>query len=145
MKFLVLEDIKAQCTDTDLDVLSQSSEENVDMSESRAIAFFKGYLTRYDVETIFADIEGTVPAPDTRNPALVMFLIDYILYILYGAQPDRLIPDIRVRRRDEAVKWLEQVQKGNTIPDLPTVDTGDETDINSPVKTGYNTRVTSSW
>jgi len=138
MIYLTDNDIKKQCTNADLDVLAQSDANTKDLSEQSAISFFRGYLKRYDVDAIFTNTS-------IRDAALVMFLVDYFLYILYAAQPDRLIPDIRVRRRDEAVTWLEGVQKGNISPDLPTVDTEEETDINNPFKWGSNTKISSSW
>ncbi|HLO59047.1 MAG TPA: hypothetical protein VK172_14780 [Lentimicrobium sp.] len=145
MKFIFESDIKKQCTDADLEVLSQSDSSTLNGAEASTISFFRGYLKRYDVDTIFADLEGNVPNPDTRNASLVMFVIDYMLYLLYSAQPDRLIPDIRVRRKDEAVTWLEGVSRGLIAPDLPTVDSTDERDLNNPFKWGSNTKVSSSW
>jgi phage gp36-like protein len=144
MIFIFDEDIKKQCTVADLDVLAQSDEDVKDSAEKSAISFFRGYLKRYDVDTIFTEL-SELPEPDTRNASLVMFLIDYFLYILYSAQPDRLIPDIRVKRYEDAVHWLEGIQKGNVSPDLPTVDSEDETDINSTFKYGSEPRVSTTW
>ena len=138
-------DIRPVCTQEDLEVLAQATDAYKNSAEARTISFFKGYLGRYDVDEIFADNGGQVPDPDTRNASLVMFVVDYFLYILYGGQPDRLIPDIRVRRYEEAVKWLEGIQKGKVSPDLPTVDTDEETDVNSSFRWGSADRVTSSW
>jgi phage gp36-like protein len=144
MTFIFDDDIKKQCNDADLEVLSQSDDSTKEGAEESAISFFRGYLKRYDVDKIFADLDD-IPYPDTRDASLVMFLIDYMLYILYSGQPDRLIPDIRVRRRDEAVEWLQGISKGNVSPDFPTVDTADETDINSSLKFGSNTKVSGTW
>ncbi len=144
MIFIFDTDIKKQCTAADLDVLAQSDEDVKDNAEASAISFFRGYLKRYAVDTIFAILDD-VPEPETRNPSLVMFLIDYFLYILYSAQPDRLIPDIRVKRYEDAVKWLEGIQKGNVSPDLPTLDIDGETDVNSAFKYGSGDRVSSIW
>lgn len=145
MKFITEADIKKQCTSADLEVLAQSDEDVKNSAEASAISFFSSYLRRYDVVAVFHDYNGTIPDPDPREASLVMFLIDYFLYILYAAQPDRLIPDIRVRRSEEAVKWLEGVAKGMVSPDLPTVDDDDETDINNPFKYGFNTKVSGTW
>lgn len=145
MKVLTDDDIKKQCNPADLEVLSQSDEETKNGAEASAISFFRGFLRRYNVDAIFTDINDTVPDPDTRDASLVMFLIDYMLYILYASQPDRLIPDIRVRRRDEAVEWLQGVAKGVISPDFPTVDSSDESDLNNPFKFGSNPKVSSSW
>ena len=130
-------DIKAQCTPPDLAVLSQSDESTKTAVEKRAIGFFRGFLKRYDVDAVFTGTE--------HDAALEMFLIDYFIYILYSTQPDRLIPDMRVRRRDEVIDWLKGVQKGEIIPDLPLINSDDEEDINSPIKWGGNKRVSSNW
>lgn len=145
MKFIVDGDINPVCTPEDLEVLAHATDENKNRAENSTISFFRGFLKRYDVDTIFTDYEEEIPDPDPRNASLVMFVVDYFLYILYGAQPDRLIPDIRVKRYEDAVKWLQDVQKGIISPDLPTVDTDDETDINSSFKWGGNERVSSIW
>lgn len=144
MIFIFNEDIKKQCTAADLDVLAQSDSKVKDSAELSAISFFRGYLKRYDVDTIFTEL-GAIPDPDTRNASLLMFLIDYFLYILYSSQPDRLIPDIRVERYKDAVKWLEGIQKGNISPDIPTVDSDESTDINSSFRFSSETRVSSIW
>ncbi|NJM14025.1 MAG: DUF1320 family protein [Bacteroidales bacterium] len=74
-----------------------------------------------------------------------MFFIDYFLYLLYASRPDRQIPDMRVRRRDEAVEWLKEIQAGKVDPSLPTIDTELTTDVNNPFKWGSNKRVNTSW
>lgn len=144
MNYLTDTDIKKQCTPEDLQVLSQSDEATKTSAEASTISFFRGYLKRFDVEAIFA-VTIPIPNPDPRNSSLVMFMIDYLLYILYSAQPDRLIPDIRVRRRDEAVIWLEGISKGLIAPDFPLVTDSDGNDTNSPFKWGSVTRVSGTW
>jgi hypothetical protein len=145
MIFITDNDIKKQCTSDDLQVLSQSDNNTKNSSEASAISFFRGFLKRYDVNKIFVNYNGSIPDPDPRNASLLMFLIDYFLYILYAAQPDRLIPDIRVRRRDEAVEWLRGVQRGEISPDLPTVDDDTMSDINNPIKWNSNKKISNPW
>jgi phage gp36-like protein len=142
MKFLKHEDIRSQCSAEDLDVLSQSSDKNLDDSEEKTISVFEGFLSRYDLEKVFAPKTG---ATDTRNKALIMYMVDHLLYILYSAQPDRLIPDMRVKRYDDTISWLKGIQKGDISPAFPTVDSEEETDINSGFRCGSNTRVSGSW
>lgn len=143
MVYLTDNDIKKVCADEDLAILEETGISSKDNAEGASIALFKGYLRgRYDVADIFTqwDEQGE----DPRDAALVMFLADYMLYVLYASQPDRLIPENRVDRKDEALNWLKGIQKGEIIPDFKLLTDADGEEIH-PIKTGYNTRVSSNW
>jgi phage gp36-like protein len=137
-------DIKQVCTPEDLEVLQQADDTTKSRAIKTAISYFKGFLrNRYDINTIFQDWDGQ--GEDPRDPALVTFLADYMLYTLYAAQPDRLIPEMRVTRKEDADEWLKGIQSGKINPGFQTWDTEDESDINNPIRFGSGKRTSSVW
>jgi len=143
LAFLTEADLLELCSQDELDIITNSSDAVIEGAELKAIEVFKDYLrNRYNVTLCFAP---ATEEADNRNKGLVMFLTDYLLYVLYANQPDRLIPEIKVQRKDEALEWLKMISAGRISPDLPTQDSETETDINSPVKVGYSTRKMTNW
>ena len=79
-----------------------------------------GYLRpKYDTEKIF-QAEG-----DERNKRIVMYVCDTALYHMISSQPQKMGSEIRKERYDRAIKWLESVQSGKIVPDIP-LKTGDD-------------------
>lgn len=59
---------------------------------------------------------------DPRNKALVMVIVDIALYYLHSNLSPQNIPELRVKRYDDAIEWLSKVQKEMLIVDLPLLD-----------------------
>jgi len=87
-----------------------------------------------DIFTLNADIDGedqTISGisptddpdqwtkGDTRNAIIKMHLVDITLYHLHSRINPRNIPDFRIARRDECIKWLEMIAAGKITPNLP--------------------------
>lgn len=107
--------------DDALKVVSRASEQNRANAELEAIEEVSGYLRPvYDCKAIF-HAEG-----DARNRLIVMYTADIALYHLAASQPQKMGSEIRKERYDRAIRWLEGVQAGRIIPDLPLVDEGDK-------------------
>lgn len=106
-----------------------------------AIEEVSGYLrSRYDVKKIFA------ATGSERNQIIVLRTSDVALYHLSAWLPNKMGHEIRKERYELALKWLEGVQAGKIIPDLPTVTGEDgEEDMNNPVKWGSGTQNTYIW
>lgn len=69
------------------------------------------YLSsRYDTPAIFA-LTGSA-----RNEGLLMKCIDISLYHIHCRVNPNVIPDIRVKRYDDAILWLQGVQRGEINP-----------------------------
>ena len=97
-----------------LKVISRASAENRANAELEAIEEISGYLRPvYDCKAIFS-AEG-----DARNRLIVMYTADIALYHLVASLPQRMGSEIRKERYDRAIKWLEGVQAGKIVPDLP--------------------------
>lgn len=104
-----------------LKVLSRASVENRTNAELEAIEEISGYLRPvYDCNAIFT-AKG-----DARNRLIVMRAADIALYHLASSLPQKMGIEIRKERYDLAVKWLKDVQAGIIIPDLPTVESNDQ-------------------
>ena len=125
--FITDQDYKVVIGDNALKVVSQTSEQNRANAEAEAQEEIASYLCpTYDTNAIFA-AEG-----ESRNRLIVMYTCDIALYHMVSAMPQKLGSEIRKERYERAVKWLEGVQAGKIVPDLPAaVDTQGE-----PVSTG---------
>lgn len=72
---------------------------------------------------------GTLPtdatkwtAGDNRNQQLVNYCIDVALYTVHSRIAPRNIPELRVKRYDDVIKWLKNVAKGTDITgNLPLI------------------------
>lgn len=112
--FIDTEDYKVVIGDAALKVVSQSSPENIANAEAEAIEEMSGYLRPvYDTAAIFA------ATGNDRNRLIVMYTADIALYHLTASQPQKMGSEIRKERYERAVKWLEGVQAGRIVPDLP--------------------------
>ncbi len=112
--FITEEDYKVVIGDTALKVISQVSAENRANAEAEAQEEIAGYLRpKYDCNAIFAT-EGA-----ERNRLVVMYTCDIALYHMSAAQPQKMGSEVREERYKRAIQWLEGVQAGKIIPDLP--------------------------
>lgn len=57
-------------------------------------------------------------AGDNRNKQFVTTLVDITLYHLHSAVSPRNIPDLRVKRYDDAIKYLKKCAMGDVTPNL---------------------------
>lgn len=114
--FITEEDYRVVIGENALKVVSQVSPDNRAGAEREAQEEIAGYLRpRYDTEAVFA-AEG-----DGRNRLVVMYACDIALYHMSASLPQKMGAEIRKERYERAVKWLEGVQAGKIIPDLPLV------------------------
>lgn len=112
--FIDSEDYRVVIGETALKVISQSSPENIANAEAEAMEEIAGYLRPvYDTDAVFS------ASGDNRNRLIVMYTADIVLFHLTASQPQKMGSEIRKERYDRAIKWLEGVQAGKIIPDLP--------------------------
>ncbi|MBR1463461.1 MAG: DUF1320 family protein [Prevotella sp.] len=138
---LTAEDYKVVIGEAGLKAVSQVSEENVRKAEGEAQEEMAGYLRpKYDVGAIFA-AEG-----DQRNALIVMYLCDISLYHLSASLPQKMGAEVRKERYDRAIKWLEGVQAGRIVPDLPLpVDENGDTVAAGTVVFHSNKKLKHEW
>lgn len=107
-------DYKVVIGDAALRVVSQTSAEVRSNAEAEAQEEIASYLRPvYDCDAIFR-AEG-----DSRNRLIVMYTCDIALYHMISAMPSKLGAEVRRERYERAVKWLEGVQAGKIVPDIP--------------------------
>ena len=112
--FITDQDYQVVIGDAALKVVSQASDEVRTNAEQEAIEEISGYLRpTYDTSSIFS-AEG-----DSRNRLVVMYAADIALYHMIAAMPQKMGSEIRKERYERAIKWLEGVQAGKIVPDLP--------------------------
>lgn len=112
--FIDNEDYRVVIGEAALKVISQSSPENIANAEAEAMEEIAGYLRPvYDTDAVFS------ASADDRNRLIVMYTANIVLYHLTASQPQKMGSEIRKERYDRAIKWLEGVQAGKIIPDLP--------------------------
>ncbi len=101
-------------------VISQADPDIVANAEFEAVEEVAGYLRPvYDTEAIFS------ASGDDRNRLVVMYTADIALYHMSAALPQKMGTEIRKERYDRAIKWLEGVQSGRIVPDLPVIEVAD--------------------
>lgn len=97
-----------------LQIVTQAEPDNRRNAEAAAQEEISGYLRpKYDCSAIF-NASG-----EERNSKIVQISCDIALYHLVCSQPAKMGFEIRKERYDNAIKWLEGVQRGQIIPDLP--------------------------
>lgn len=137
--FITTEDYKIVLAQSALQIIDQADSENRAHAEKCAMEEISGYLRpRYDVEKAFS-MEGSL-----RNSQLVLVAVDISLYNLFSSLNAKMGMDIRKERYDRALLWLEGVQKGRIVPDLPLAVTPDGESA-TPIHTGSERPHKNTW
>lgn len=114
MNFITKDDFKVVSSEASLKAITGASQDNIDNAIAEAQEEVAGYLRpKYDTEKIFA-MEGNL-----RNRQIVMYTADIALYTMTASLPNRMGYETRQERYERAIKWLEGVQAGKIVPDLP--------------------------
>lgn len=140
MSFINQQDYAIVIGDAALKILSQAGDDIRQNAEKEAQEEISSYLRPlYDVDLIFSK-EG-----NDRNLQLVMYCCDIALYHLVSSLPQRMGIEIRKERYDRAVKWLEGVQSGRVVPDLPMKTNDDGTPTNPALIYGSQIKQHNTW
>lgn len=131
MDVLIIDDFKKVITLEELeDVVGDLATDGLallDELEEDAISEMTGYLdVRYDPALCFD------PAENDHINLLKTKLIDIILNTAYSKISPNNIPDLRSKRYDSAINYLEKVADGFITPLFPTK----EDDPNTPLRYG---------
>jgi len=112
--FIDIQDYKVVIGDAAFRTVSQADPEVVAVAETEAVEEMAGYLRPvYDTDAIFS------ATGSDRNRLIVMYAADIALYHMSAALPQKMGAEIRKERYDRAIKWLEGVQSGRIVPDIP--------------------------
>ena len=138
--FVTDEDYKVVIGDTALKVISQVSAENRANAETEAREEMAGYLRpKYDCEAVFS------AAGEARNRLVVMYCCDIALYHMAASLPQKMGMEIRKERYERAVKWLEGVQAGKIVPDLPAALDDEGQSVSGALRYGCQKKQRYNW
>jgi len=93
---------------------------NVDPENVNSGSAYWQFIQNYDVPAN-ADILNTTywKAGDNRSQQLLTTVIDITLYHVHSRISPRNIPELRVKRYDDARNWLKMANRGEITPNLP--------------------------
>lgn len=146
--FITDQDYKVVIGDQALKVVSQVSLENRENAEKEAVEEISGYLRpKYDTNAIFSatNDQTTEPPNDQRNRLVVMYTCDIALYHMAASTPQKMGMEIRKERYERAIKWLEGVQAGKIVPDLPLATDEDGNPLGFPMVYGSQKKLRHNW
>ena len=114
--FITREDYPSSIRSEFIDRVVGEDAQILEIVENQAIREMKGYLAgRYDVDKAFSK------TGEQRHELLLMFAKDIAVYHLCSIR-EGLMTQTRVDRYERAIKWLEDVQKGEvTVEGLDRV------------------------
>lgn len=138
--FIIEEDYKVVIGDRALAVITQVSTENRINAETEAIEEISSYLRpKYDTQAIFSAVG------QSRNRLIVMYACDIALWHMAASLPQKMGTDIRKERYERAVKWLEGVQAGKIVPQLPSATDPQGEPLASSITFGGQKRLRHNW
>lgn len=111
--FLEIEELKTHVRSESMASIIRSDETIGQAAIDGAMVEAKGYLTRFNTALIFGAVT------DERNQLLLIFVKDIAVWHLVNLCNPNIDLKLRKERYDRAIKWLEGVQKGMIVPDLP--------------------------
>ncbi len=134
--FIVEDELKTHLRSEQLSAISRNDDTIAPAAIDGAISETKSYLGDYDTEEIFSKTAGE------RHPLLLIFVKDiavwhFIILCNVGTQFE-----IRQKRYDRAIKWLEGVQAGKITIELPKKTDADGNATKVPVKFSSNPKRT---
>ena len=139
-QFVEVEDYKVVIGDLAFKVVTQTDVQNRLNAEQEAIEEISGYLRpKYDCNAIFSTVG------QERNRQILMYVCDIALYHMAASASGRMGVEVRKERYDRAIKWLESVQNGKVVPDLPLVSLNDGEDGGMPLLCGSETKINNVW
>lgn len=138
--FVTDQDYKVVIGEQALKVVSQISQENRANAETEAVEEIAGYLRpKYDTGAVFS-ASGT-----QRNKLVVMYTCDIAIYHMTASTPQKMGMEIRKERYERAIKWLEGVQAGKIVPDLPLATDEHGNPVGIPLVYGSQKKIKHNW
>ncbi len=138
--FINDEDYSVVIGEQALKVISQVSDDNRANAEDEAIEEISSYLRpKYDTSALFS-AEG-----NERNRLIVMYACDIALYHMSASLPQKMGTEIRKERYERAIKWLEGVQAGKIVPELPVATDEEGNPVGFPMVYGCQKKLRHNW
>lgn len=138
--FITDNDYKVVIGEKALAIISQVDPDNRHNAEAEALEEIAGYLRpKYDVEQLYAQTGSE------RNRLIIMYACDIALYHMTAAMPQKMGIEIRKERYERALKWLEGVQSGKILPDIPIATDEDGNPSGSSFSFGSQPKLRHNW
>lgn len=118
---ITIDELKTHLYVEQIEAISGTDDTIITAAIDAAISEAKGYLHKYDLSAIFS------AAGDDRNKLLVLFLKDIAIYHYINLANPGTDYKERKDRYTRAIAWLEAVQAGQVVPDLPLATQPDNT------------------
>jgi phage gp36-like protein len=113
MAYLTAEDYKMHIQDVNLQQIIQSNEGIRERANILAIAQARSYLVqKFDIDA------ELIKTGEARGAELLSNIVDMALYHLHTAISPRNIPELREKRYENALMWLNMCAKGELSPAL---------------------------
>ncbi len=110
MRFITKDDLISQLKAEVVDFISESDDDVVNAAIDASIEEAKGYLSDYDIDTIFG------AAGTDRNPIILLYTKDLAVWHFINLANPNIDIAFRETRYRLAIEWLEKVQSRKTNP-----------------------------
>lgn len=142
MAFLVKSELSTVSTLEIVDMITDKDETIVTDIIDESISVMSGYLSKfYDPDAIFAAVD------DKRHKTVLKHLKGLVIHELYERR-SRAQNEVTTRRYEEAMRWLESLNKGDfydrTLP-ARLVDSDTIATESDDIRFGGNTRYSSNY
>lgn len=107
---LLAEDLTTHLYNEQITAISRDDATLVNKAIKAAIGEAKGYLSRFDIDTLFA------ATGEDRDETLLMWLKDIATWHFITLANANADMDFRESRYNQGVKWLRDVQSGKIVP-----------------------------
>jgi phage gp36-like protein len=118
--YIEVTELTTHLYDESIEAISGEDETILTAAIDGAVAEAKGYLHKFDLDTIF---EAT---GSDRNALLVIFVKDIAVWHYIALANAGIEYSKREKRYNAAVAWLKGVQEGMIVPDLPLPEATDD-------------------
>lgn len=115
MAFLTIAELATHLYGEIVNEISRNDTSKSQDAIDAAIDEAKSYLSDYDVATVFA------ATGNNRNKILLLFLKDIAVWHFIQLANPNVDMQLRLDRYEKAIAWLNKVQKGDAVPNLPIV------------------------
>ena len=113
MPFITKDDLISHLKAEVVDFISESDDDVVNAAIDASIEEAKGYLSDYDIDTIFG------AAGTDRNPIILLYTKDLAVWHFINLANPNVDIAFRETRYRLAIEWLEKVQSRKTNPAIP--------------------------
>lgn len=95
--------------------------QNVTPDDAQQGIVYWGVGLAYNIPALTDITNSAWILSDNRDQQMVMYLVDICLYHIHSRISPKNIPDLRVKRYDDAISWLKMCAESKITPALPVI------------------------